>query len=205
MGVKERRRRELVEAARTLFLERGVDQVLIDDIAVRCGVTRRTVYRYFPTRDHVAFAVEIDVLERWAELLVDLSAGWTGTGSERLSRALRDIEAIVDDHADEVRFTQVFDVQLGGTESRELEERFHEAIRGLLAPLVEVLRVGEGDQTLRLVASPETTASTLTNAYLGLAQRVYGFGERLSQEQAVEPRQMLTELSRMYEAALIRP
>ncbi len=203
MGVRERRRQELVDAARALFLERGFDQVMIDDIADECGVTRRTVYRYFPTRDHVALAVEVDLLERWGVLLEGLSARWSGTAAARLGSALADIEGLIDDHADEVRFTQVFDVQLGGGEDGDLSAQFQAAIRALLRPLVDVLRLGEQDGTLRLADSPEVTASTLTNAYLGLAQRVYGFGDRLAQEQSVEPRRMLTELSRLYAAALI--
>ncbi|WP_062202269.1 TetR/AcrR family transcriptional regulator [Demequina salsinemoris] len=204
MGVRERRRQELIDAARALFLERGFDQVMIDDIADRCGVTRRTVYRYFATRDHVALAVEIDVLERWGVLLGQLGGHWSGTAADRLRAAFADVEALIDEHADEVRFTQVFDVQLGGSESSELSAQFQDAVLALLAPIVAVLRLGERDGTLRLADSPEVTASTLTNAYLGLAQRVYGFGERLAQEQSVEPRRMLTELGRLYGAALIR-
>jgi len=204
MGVRERRRQELVDAARALFLERGFDQVMIEDIADRCGVTRRTVYRYFATRDHVALAVEVDVLERWSALLKELSQHWSGTGADRLRAAFADVEGLVDDHADEVRFTQVFDLRPDGDDDSDLREKYEAAIRALLLPIVEVLRMGERDGTLRLEAPPEVTASTLTNAYLGLAQRVYGFGERLAQEQAVEPRRMLTELGRLYGAALIR-
>ncbi|MFI2753728.1 TetR/AcrR family transcriptional regulator [Cellulomonas sp. P22] len=205
MGAKERRRLALVAAARELFLERGVEQVTIDDIADRCDVTRRTVYRYFATRDHVALAVEVDVLERWAGLLAERSTHWDGSGADRLRAAFEDIEHLVDDAADEVRFTRFFDVQTPGGDDSELGGQFRAAVRSLLAPVVEVLRHGQEDRSLTLVASPEVTAATLTNAYLGLAQRVYGFGDRLAQEQAVEPRQMLTELARLCVAALTRP
>ena len=202
MGVKEKRRKALVAAARELFLERGLEQVTIDDIADRCDVTRRTVYRYFATRDHVALAVEVDVLERWAAMLTERSAAWDGTGADQLRAAFADIERLVDDAADEVRFTRFFDVQTSGGDDSELGEQFRDAVRSLLAPVVAVLHRGQQDTSLTLVASPEMTASTLTNAYLGLAQRVYGIGDRLAHEQAVEPRQMLTELARLYLAAL---
>jgi AcrR family transcriptional regulator len=198
VGVRERRREALIAAARELFLERGVDQVTIDDIADRCDVTRRTVYRYFATRDQVALAVEVDVLQRWARLLRDRSPLWTGTGAQRLRSAFADIEQLVDDAADEVRFTRVFDAQPGVNASDELGRQFHAVVRDLLMPIVEILVAGRRDGTLIYAPPPELMASTMTNAYLGLAQRVYGMGDRLANEQGIEPRRMLTELGRLF-------
>ncbi|MFC4068320.1 TetR/AcrR family transcriptional regulator [Actinoplanes subglobosus] len=198
MGVRERRREALVAAARELFLERGVDQVTIDDIADRCDVTRRTVYRYFATREQVALAVEVDVLQRWAQVLAEHSPRWTGTGAQRLRAAFADVEQLVDDAADEVRFTRVFDAQPGVNVTDELGRQFHAVVRDLLAPIVEILAAGRRDGTLHYTVPPELMASTMTNAYLGLAQRVYGMGDRLAGEQGIEPRRMLTELGRLF-------
>ncbi|MEV6348033.1 helix-turn-helix domain-containing protein [Actinoplanes sp. NPDC051851] len=238
MSVRERRRAALIAAARDLFLERGVDQVTIDDIADRCSVTRRTVYRYFATREQVALAVEVDILQRWAETVRHRSESWSGTGAARLATAFTDLEQLVDEAADEVRFTRIFDARSTspptepsrkpGTQPESdaghlpesddshgadsgkadtavataLDEAYRQAIHGLLAPLVAVLHLGQEDGTLRLAVSPELTASTLTNAYLGLAQRVYGRGDQLAQEQQIYPRDMLTELARLYLTAL---
>ncbi|GGN31509.1 AcrR family transcriptional regulator [Actinoplanes campanulatus] len=202
MGVRERRRAALIAAAYELFLDRGVDHVTIDDIADRCDVTRRTVYRYFATREQVALAVEVEILQRWARLLHDLGAAWEGTGADRLRAALADVEQVIDDAADEVRFTRVFDAGPAGDDDSDLGAQFRAAVRDLLAPFVAILHIGSRDGTLTLTSSPELTASTLTNAYLGLAQRVYGMGDRLAEEQLIEPRRMLTELSRLYLAGL---
>ncbi|MBO3743463.1 TetR/AcrR family transcriptional regulator [Actinoplanes flavus] len=202
MGVRERRREALIAAAYELFLDRGVDRVTIDDIADRCDVTRRTVYRYFATREQVALAVEVRILQRWGRLLHDLGTGWQGTGADRLRAALADVEQLVDDAADEVRFTRVFDAEPAGDDDSDLGGQFRAAVHHLLAPIVAILRDGSRDGTLILTSSPELTASTLTNAYLGLAQRVYGLGDRLAEEQGIEPRRMLTELARLFVTGL---
>lgn len=61
--LRARRRRqtelEIHLAAVTLAAERGADQVTVDDIAARAGVSARTFFRYFATRDGAL------VYDRW--------------------------------------------------------------------------------------------------------------------------------------------
>ncbi|MFG1798234.1 TetR family transcriptional regulator [Nocardia sp. NPDC049149] len=61
--LRARRRRqtelEIHTAAVTLAAERGTDQVTVDDIAARAGVSARTFFRYFATRDRAL------VHDRW--------------------------------------------------------------------------------------------------------------------------------------------
>ena len=63
-----RRNRELLlDAARALFAEQGVD-VAMADIARRAGVSNGTLYNRFPTRDHLIEAVFVDRLAKIVEL-----------------------------------------------------------------------------------------------------------------------------------------
>jgi AcrR family transcriptional regulator len=56
-GVRERVRRalqkEIAEAAQRLFVERGYEGTTIDDIADAVGMSRRSVFRYFPTKEDI--------------------------------------------------------------------------------------------------------------------------------------------------------
>ena len=59
---KSQRRAELERAALELFAERGYENTTIDAIAAAAGVSPRTFFRYFLTKEEVIFAIEEDEL-----------------------------------------------------------------------------------------------------------------------------------------------
>jgi AcrR family transcriptional regulator len=54
---KEARPDEIIEAARTVFVERGFAAAKVDEIARRAGASKGTVYLYFPTKEALFEAV----------------------------------------------------------------------------------------------------------------------------------------------------
>lgn len=71
----DRRRRlmrdELRSIAIALFAERGFDEVTVDDIAEAAGISARTFFRYFATKDEVVLAYEDRLHERLLAALRD--------------------------------------------------------------------------------------------------------------------------------------
>ena len=63
---KERTRQELAAAAMRLFAERGFEHVTVAEVAAAVGVSEKTVFNYFPTKEDLFFD---EVPEREAALL----------------------------------------------------------------------------------------------------------------------------------------
>src|SRR5262245_36499077 len=57
------RRATVVRAAVELFAERGYKETTAADIAARAGVSRRTFFYYFRSKDDILFSVEQENLE----------------------------------------------------------------------------------------------------------------------------------------------
>ncbi len=63
------RRQALIAAARALFDARGFEAVTIEEIAAQAGVSKRTFFRYFPTKEDVVFPEHEARLARFRELV----------------------------------------------------------------------------------------------------------------------------------------
>jgi AcrR family transcriptional regulator len=59
-GVREQKkqatREQIAEAARGLFKERGFDAVTVDEVARAAGVSRKTVFNYFATKEDLLYS-----------------------------------------------------------------------------------------------------------------------------------------------------
>lgn len=67
VGRRERKKRltrdRLEEAAQRLVAQRGYDSTTIDDIARAAGVSPRTFFRYFATKDEVVIGDQVEALD----------------------------------------------------------------------------------------------------------------------------------------------
>jgi AcrR family transcriptional regulator len=90
-----RNRERVVAAAAAVFAERGVE-ASVPEVAARAGVGKATVYRSFPTKEHLIAAVAIErfaELERGARSRLGAADPWAAFGElleEAADRQCRD-------------------------------------------------------------------------------------------------------------------
>lgn len=92
-GLREKKKRaveaELRRLAMELFAARGYDAVTVDAVADAAGVSRRTFFRYFPSKEDVFFARRRDQTERLAALVAAPRPG--EAAFDRVRRALLEL------------------------------------------------------------------------------------------------------------------
>ncbi|MDX1511699.1 MAG: TetR family transcriptional regulator [Nitriliruptorales bacterium] len=96
----EQTRADIVTTAMSLFLEQGYDDTSMEEVAVATGVSRRTLYRYFASKDDIVFELPRLWLQHVREV-VDTRAPDESTRSV-LRRAILDVVVAMEADADRV-------------------------------------------------------------------------------------------------------
>ena len=88
-GLRERKKRlmrqQLSDTATRMFLERGFDAVRVAEVAEACGVSEKTVFNYFPTKESL-------VLDRLEAAVDSLRAGLANPQIPPVEAALQMLE-----------------------------------------------------------------------------------------------------------------
>ncbi|MEU1801485.1 TetR family transcriptional regulator [Streptomyces sp. NPDC019937] len=138
-GLREQKKRllrqRLSDTATEMFLERGFDAVRVAEIAQACGVSEKTVYNYFPTKESL-------ILDQGESTLAALRSGLADTD-------LSAVEAVLRILSDELRaMTSWIAAQDDPTQAAGMIRRF-----GALTRSTPSLRAYHRDMTDRLVAA----------------------------------------------------
>jgi len=105
----EEKKQEILQIAEELFLKNGIDKTNMMDIAREAGITKATLYRYFPNREEMAVLIHIKMLEKMMNVL----------GVDRLDFSVKNTRLIVknminnfEELRDSLRFIGLFDTDL---------------------------------------------------------------------------------------------
>ncbi|MDR9787816.1 MAG: TetR/AcrR family transcriptional regulator [Peptococcaceae bacterium MAG4] len=80
-------RERVSHAFRDMALERGFSRVTVDELAARCGISKRTIYRYFKSKEEMVVTVMEEFMSQIEQEMV--AALNSSTGSvEKLSAAI---------------------------------------------------------------------------------------------------------------------
>ena len=142
---KTERRREILEAARDVFVEKGFGAASVDDIALRAGVARGTFYLYFQDKRAVFEALVDEFLSRISASVksIDLSPG-AAPPVDQLRANIRRVVTLALSEPTIVKLA-LFDAT--GLDP-ELDEKLHGYYEALRTLIDESLQMG---QTLAMV------------------------------------------------------
>jgi AcrR family transcriptional regulator len=81
-------REAILDAAEQLMSERGYKKMTIDELAVRVGIGKGSVYLHFPSKEEIALSHIDRIVERLKTKLHEVVTSETGAPEERLKKML---------------------------------------------------------------------------------------------------------------------
>ena len=183
----------ILSVAKKLFLEQGIRQTEMKDIAARVSIGRSTLYRRFSSKELISFYIALDILhtlngavpsEAWepSDKFSDAgsspapagSVGATGqNGYERFAAYARSYAQTLSDHIPEIRFLDEFDqIFTDSYPEDEMSSFFRHSceIEGSYGE--RCLEEGVHDGSVRLNSSPQYMMNLFTQSVMGAAERI---------------------------------
>lgn len=180
-------RLNIIETAEKLFLEKGLEYTKMTDIAAKAGITRVTLYRYFPDVDSIAFEIAVRMLRK--------ITGSAAVGENLLSTlALRTIALQMIDQFHELqdafRYMGMFDHRFADQYPTEALATWYQS---QVTALDWVKNVAQTDPT---EISPGQAAMAL-NTTMSFLQKMAARGALLAPEQGVSVDEQLQAFREM--------
>jgi AcrR family transcriptional regulator len=139
---KRRTRQQISDVATTLFVVRGFEHVKVSEIAQIVGVSEKTVYNYFPTKESLVFDRTDETIERLVAALRERGVGESPT--KAVLRALGEDMDDLEDLPDELYlFLPLFNEMIAATPALraawlDLQSRLVEVATEELATFADV-------------------------------------------------------------------
>ena len=187
----EDRRAEIIAVAAELFLEKGLEQTTMLDIAARAHISKVTLYRYFPNRDPLAFEIAAQMLQtivQTASQRVDEGAPIMSTIKEVCLGLIREFSTLQGAY----RYIGMFDHLYGDHyPTDELATWYKQHIFGLTVGGISLVANDALDENAK------TQVVTLFNMIMSFMEKLAARGELMAEEQEIPLQAQLNAFERI--------
>lgn len=176
----------IIEKAKDVFLTKGLGPSSMTDIGEAAGLVRRSLYRHFPTKEDIAYAVMMSFLREWNLFIAAAFDSVQGQGLYRLESFLGSLIAYMGERQAEMRFFAEYDFIFNDDGYRDdLHVSVADYGRTIFEPdrrISFLLKKGVEDGSIRSDADVELTGATISNVLWSFGQRAAMRGKTIFSE-----------------------
>jgi len=174
--------RAILEKAQTLFLAQGFSRVDMKDLAAASGVARSTLYRYFSSKEALAFYVSLYLFH--TRPMFYHGPLPQSTGYEKLEFSLkRTIELLSLRRAEMAYFTQFDLIFSGAYPDMDVSDYYENHLKEHRPAFLDLIEEGIADGSIHALDNPKLAALSLQNTLIAMAQRILPREDHFRREQ----------------------
>jgi AcrR family transcriptional regulator len=196
---RRNQREKILETSESLFIEKGIDQVTIAEIASESRLTRATIYKYFPSRKEIAFEIYKTIVSSWHGPALAQLSSQVGTGFQRIENFLISFRDYMMHSRREVSFVSEFNYLYGRQwEASQILQALG-SLQDVREIIVDCVRRGIKDGSMRSDLDPQLTMAAIFNLNSSLIDRLGEMGKRkLQSEFGLPADQIISEIYRIF-------
>ncbi|MCI2068114.1 MAG: TetR/AcrR family transcriptional regulator [Bacilli bacterium] len=176
----ERRHEETAErilsVAKKLLLKRGFNDVTVETIAKKAGISRQRLYCYFHGLDEVIYRIQIKNMDAFmCHLKEQLSENKDGSASSRLQNLIDGIFLYQEKHSDDFIFTSDFDSYYRIKKGNEtLKEEYERSFQNneFIESMFSLIQDGITEKEFSSALNPQAASLLWTNLFQLFLERL---------------------------------
>lgn len=176
----------IIDKAMEVFLRNGLLETVMDDIAEAVGLTRRTLYRHFSSKEALAYEVTIAIMVMWNKYCEKVFSQLEGSGLERLDAFLNKLIDYMEERQEIMKYLGVFDFYFKENDfsgDLMIHQVDYDAVIGYSDTMImNLLMMGIEDGSIVTDMEMELLEATISNVLWGFGQRVVIRNEVIKKE-----------------------
>lgn len=206
MDSREKKKLLIIDKARYIFLQKGLFNTVMDDIANEVGLTRRTLYRYFETKEELAYETTIQLLNEWNDYHETVFRSLEGNSIERFENFLMKLIDYMAVRIDVMKYLGEFDFYFKDERTSvaltDSMERFNNVILKSDALLTDLLISGIKDGSMKTDMNVSLMVATISNVLWSFGQRIAIRGDMIHEETGIEAIELIKKQVEIYVTAI---
>ncbi|MBN2797376.1 MAG: TetR/AcrR family transcriptional regulator [Clostridia bacterium] len=201
--MKENSKQEIIiDRAKEVFDEMGIAASTMHIIADRAGISRRTLYRYFQSKEDVVFHVLMDYMKVWNDVQQDIYGKIEGNGIEKMEALLYALMHFMMDHLYMIKFMAHYDFYFRDASEFSmdvmLDEQLNQSFHVSDSIFYEIVATGQKDGSISLKEDVNVFIPTMTNLLWIFGKDISLRENHLNKEFGISPIEMFKCQLRVY-------
>ena len=196
---RQTQREWILEVARNLFIQKGIEQVTLANIAEEARLTRATLYNYFSNKEDIAKEIFLTITKGWSALNAREVWSFQGTGFEQLEKFITAFFNYLFEHPQEASLV----AEVNYLYAKEWSvEQFTETLLANLQEdrnlVLKSIQKGINDGSLRSDIEAELLLAVFFNFLRATIDRYGQMGDKVEQEFGKSSQAIFTQIVQVF-------
>jgi AcrR family transcriptional regulator len=203
---RENQKEWILEISEDLFIQKGIEQVTIGDIAKTSRLTRATIYKYFSNKEQIAQEIFLSVTKSWRDRNEHEVWGHQGTGYERLEKFITVFFGYLFKNPRETSFVAELNYLYAKQWSAEMfTSTMLENLQEDRQFVLDSIQKGIADGSLRADIDPDLMLAAFFNFISGTFSRLGEMGDKVEKEFGHSSQAIFSQICRIFLDGLKAP
>lgn len=185
---KIKNRKTIVQTAKILFLEKGISETTMMDIAETCKMGRKTIYNYFENKEVLAKYIYVEVLKHLNAKGHDINVDKNKTNYEKMTYLIFDTLDHLLENREDVKYLVHYDYYF--TKESNTQGLIEIMTTGRYAQVVQDLITNNDDSIDFKGLSPEIFIALIAQSLMGVVSRIIFRGDIIERETGISDKHL---------------